>query len=154
MFKKRIKTPKVSGKDRRVGNFIYHREEDYIKVFDINGVISHRYSILTSKGMSLLSIYEDGNETALQNYAVVMFNVLGCVPDGEFLQKVNEAALECINRHPELYGLKKDIGKEEDDAILQEERELEEAKEEIRKDIEENPVEEVKPKKPRKKKTE
>ena len=61
-----------------------------------------------------------------------MFNVLSCVPDAEFFDALNKASVDCVNRHKDLYGIKENIGKEEDDAILSEQKELNEAMEELK----------------------
>lgn len=118
---------KLGKGDKRVGNFIYHLESDHIKISDINGVITHRHSLFTSNGMGLETIFKDDNVQAMENYAVVMFNVIGCFPDGEFLAAINKAAVECIQRHPEIYGVDPEISEEKDAEILKEEKELKES---------------------------
>ena len=46
-----------------------------------------------------------------------------------------KAAVACVNRHKEFYGIKDDVTAEEDAAIVKEEKELEEAVEEARKEL-------------------
>ncbi len=48
------------------------------------------------------------------------------VPDRDFMHDIDNACVAGINRKQELYGLKEDISKSDDDRILQEERELRE----------------------------
>lgn len=132
MFKKKVKLPKISKTDKRVGNFYFHVEDNYIKWGDVNGMMSHRCSLRSSRGLYLQWLLSENKEDMLKAYAVVMFNVFGCMPDAEFLEVVNKAATECVDRHPELYGIKPDISKEEDDAILKDTKEVEEAINEIK----------------------
>jgi len=133
------KTKKLST-DLRVGNFVYHLENDYVKVYDINEMASHRVSTLIPKGQQLKIAIEsakEGDERAniwLQQYAVVMFNALCCVFDIDFLSNVNKEAMDVIERHKKLYyqGVTDEF---EDAKVLNEVRESQEFIEEIKKDI-------------------
>ena len=128
------KKVKVGKDDVRVGNFIFHSENGYVKVMDLSGFVSHRISGVIPKGRFVLAAMQDSKakEQWLHNYAAVMFNVLSCVPDAEFFERVNTAATECVQRHPELYGLKPDISDEEDKAIVESQRELDKAMSELK----------------------
>lgn len=125
----------------RVGNFFVKEESGHIKVRDLNDVSSHRVLLSIPKGQmlkSLLVAARNGESQAknfLHSYAVVMYNLLSCVPDDQFLLGINELAVECMNRHKELYGIKDDIAKSDDDAILEEEKELAEATADAEKEI-------------------
>lgn len=128
---------KLQRGDVRVGNFVFHAEKEHYKVQDINGVFSLRlYGGMPAAMMMRTGLSDpQGNENFLHGYAAVMYNVLSCVPDEEYLKAVNEAAIACVNRHKEFYGIKDDVTAEEDAAIVKEEKELEEAVEEARKEL-------------------
>ena len=130
---------KLGPNDVRVGNFIYHDEKDHIKIMDLNDVVSHRVSKFIAKGQILSTAMKSGEEAQrrfLENYAVVTFNFLSCVPDQQLFVEVNASSVNCINRHPEIYGIKEKIDEKEDAEILKEEKEFNEAMEEARKDLE------------------
>lgn len=135
-----MKKVKLSHDDVRVGNFIYHNEKDFVKVSDINGFVSHRISKFIPKGRFLSMALEEPDETKtqwLQAYATVLFNVLSCVPDKDFLDELNRSAVVCAERHRNLYNVKDDISREEDDAVLEDEKNNVKAMEEL-KDASEN----------------
>lgn len=123
---------KINKSDKRIGNFVYHPENDAVKLSDISGLITHRVSTLIPKGQFIAGAIENDYDKWLEAYAVVMFNVLSCVPDEQFLNELNNAAVNCVERHPQLYGLKKDIDKAEDDAILKDQKEYHEAIESLK----------------------
>ena len=125
---------KLEKGDRRVGNFVYHRESGHYKLQDIGGVMSIRVSNVLLAGRMISEVFDDGGENFLANYATTMYNVIGCVPDVEYLTALHKCAVDCINRHKDLYGVKDDISAEEDAVILREERELAEAEAEVRKE--------------------
>ena len=139
---------KLDKRDTRVGNFVYTLEPDHIKVQDISLTITHRINRHIAKGQLLEMMLEDpkkyGND--LHNYATLMYNLLCTVPDATLYEDMNTAVLACINRHKDVYGIKENIGKAEDDKILQEERELHEAVEEIKEKVaDEQPIPEAEP---------
>lgn len=131
----RIKNGKVrlDSRDVRTGNFVYTEEEDYVKLQDISRLAVQRVAKSTAKGqmLSMMLSSPDDNAKFLEAYAVVSFNFLGTVCDPQMLEEVNAAAVACLNRHKNIYGIKDDVSPEEDAAILREERELREAVEEI-----------------------
>lgn len=134
------KAVKVGAEDFRAGNFILHPEGDHIKVTDINGVVSHRIHRGTAKG-SLLDIMlrsaRDGEGDAVEHcktYVAVMHEVLSCVPDGDFFLALHDAVQSCVDRHPEVYGIKPDISEQEDAEILDDERGFREEVETLRED--------------------
>lgn len=128
---------KLQRGDVQVGNFVFHAEKEHYKVQDINGVFSLRLYGSMPAAMMMRTALSDtqGNENFLHGYAAVMYNVLSCVPDEEYLKAINEAAVACVNRHKEFYGIKDDVTAEEDAAIVKEEKELDEAVEEARKEL-------------------
>lgn len=128
---------KLDKRDIRVGNFVYTKEPDHIKVQDISLTITHRINRHIAKGQLLEMMLEDSKkyENDLRNYAVLMYNLLCTVPDASFYEDINTAVLSCINRHKDVYGIKEDITPDEDAKILQEERELHEAVEDIKEKV-------------------
>lgn len=120
-------------RDFRVGNFVFTREPEHIKVQDIGQMVAHRISVHIAKGQLLDMMLADKEKYAkmLEMYAVSMYNVLSVAPDMTFYEEVYKSTEECARRHADVYGLKENVSDEEDAKILKEERELEEAKEEI-----------------------
>ena len=117
----------------RVGNFELIQEKEHIKVKDINGIVSHRISLDTPKGILLRMAVDNDSVNWLQGYVTCMFNVLSCVPDEAFLEEINRSAVNCVLRHPELYGIKEDFSDTEDAEILKGQKELNEAFESLKK---------------------
>lgn len=126
---------KLGKNDYRVGNFVLTTEGDgkYIKVTDISSLCTHRYDTTTPKGTFLRILIEEKADEMIQNYVTVMFNVLLVVPDLEFLEAVNGAAVECLKRHTNLYGVN-EYGEEEEAKILDEQQAVQEIIEGLEKD--------------------
>ena len=125
---------KLDKRDTRVGNFVYTLEENHIKVQDISLTVTHRIHRGIAKAQLLEMMLEDPKkyETDLHNYATLIYNFLCTVPDATLYDDLNKAVLACINRHKDVYGIKEDITPAEDAKILQEEKELHEAVEDIK----------------------
>ncbi len=125
---------KLGKNDVRVGNFVYTAEPDHIKVQDISLTVTHRIGRNIAKGQLLAFWLEDPEKNGrnLRNYAALMYNLLCTVPDADFYNDIHGAALRCVNRHKDLYGLKDDIADEEDAKIVEEEKGLHDAVEEIK----------------------
>lgn len=125
---------KLDKRDTRVGNFVYTLEDNHIKVQDISLTITHRIHRGIAKAQLLEMMLEDPKkyETDLHNYATLIYNFLCTVPDATLYDDLNKAVLACINRHKDVYGIKEDITPAEDAKILQEEKELHEAVEDIK----------------------
>lgn len=129
---------KLGKSDFRIGNFIFTKEGGYIKVRDLDGMVSHsvRDNIVKGQMLSLLiDMAKDGDEnsaTLLAGYCTVMENVLCCVPftrpdeEETYLEKLNKATIECFNKNKELYGVREDITDEEDGRILEDQKEIKE----------------------------
>ena len=128
---------KLDNRDVRVGNFVYTNEPDHIKVQDINLTITHRINRGIAKGQLLAMMLDDPKkyERDLHNYAAIIYNLLCTVPDAQMYEDINKAVMECINRHKDVYGMKDDITPEDDAKIVQEEKELHEAMEEIKEKV-------------------
>lgn len=129
-----MKKFRISKKDIRIGNFAFHVEPDFVKVYDINNMVSHRISTLMPKGKLLAMALKDWekNEQWLMNYVAVMFNVMSCVPDNDFFADINKAAEACLSRHKDLYGIKDEVDPEEDAKMLESEKETAEVMEKIK----------------------
>lgn len=129
---------KLERGDVRVGNFVIHTENEHYKIQDINSVFSVRASIITPIGQLIKAALvnlkggDENSERFLHDYCAVFYNVLSVAPDYEFLTDIQKASVDCLNRHKDMYGIKDDISKEEDDRILKEEVELAEAEKEAR----------------------
>ena len=121
---------KLSSDDVRVGNFVIHTEKEHYKIRDINSVFSFRCANFTPIGQlfkaAILNMKsgDKNSENFIHDYCAVMYNVLSVAPDYEFLSDAQKCALDCLNRHKDLYGIKDDISKEEDDKILKETADL------------------------------
>ncbi|MFA6718629.1 MAG: hypothetical protein WCS15_06085 [Prevotella sp.] len=126
---------KLSKNDRRVGNFVFTEEDNFIKIQDINGIVSHRISRKIVKGQFLEALLKESAEGTKLNYCTVMFNILGVIPDMQFYDEVIKSCNSCVERHKEMYGVKSDIDKAEDDSILKEEKELNDFTDEIKSKI-------------------
>ena len=148
---------KLDKRDIRVGNFVYTLEPDHIKIQDISLTITHRILRHIAKGQLLEMMLKDPKkyENDLHNYATIMYNLLCAVPDVNFYEDLNKAVLSCVNRHKDIYGIKDDITPEADAKILQEEKEMHEAVEEITEKAlpQDKPEPVPAPKKPRKPRT-
>lgn len=123
---------KLSKGERRVGNFVYKKETNHIKVMDINDTFSVRLSNQTLMSGRLLDIQLQHKEDVfLGNYAAMLYNLCGLLPDEEFMVTMQEAAIACVNRHKEMYGIKEDLSVKEDAEILEDARKTQEAIEEL-----------------------
>lgn len=117
----------------RSGNFKIILGEDGVTVSDLMDGVSHKVSDDIAKGVFLRLMAKDDYEEWLEAYGAVMHLVISTVPDMEFLNALQTAALECVDRHKDLYGINPDISKEDDDLILAEEKELSEELEQLEK---------------------
>lgn len=122
----------ITRADYRVGNFVWSNYAEYVAFSDINRTIQTKVSKRTLVGQMLENAIKGRNETFLHNYSGVLYYLNGIAPDREFIEEAFRAAQACLERHPELYG-KADVTDEEDAKIVQEERELKEFEEEVRK---------------------
>lgn len=137
---------KLGPYDVRVGNFVYSVEDRHVKIQDIGGQMTHRVSTDLLIGQFLLAAMKDRDSAGvfLQNYAVMLWNVSCIVPVyesngevvvSEFMQGLDSACAAGYEKMKRLYNLKDDITPEEDAKILRDVREVEEAKDEVRKEL-------------------
>lgn len=112
--------------DYRTGNFIFHEEENFVKVMASSGIISWRITKLSAIGQMVTIAIKEKREEWLKTYAAMNFSQLMIVPDSEYFVKHSQLLNDQTSLHPELYGVKSDPSEEEDKQILQEEKELQE----------------------------
>lgn len=135
---RRDNTIKLDANEKRVGNFVVRLEKEHVKVSDINNVFSHRANVTTPVGQFIAGCYaaletDESTGKGLANWLAVIFTAFSVVPDIQFLEEVMKASTDCMERHPEAYGLpKQDVSDEKDAEIIQEERELTEFEDEVR----------------------
>lgn len=125
---------KLAKDERQFGNFIIKNEAEYVKITDINGNMSHRLSKNLNMGQMLAIAIKDKQTTWLENYSALVWLFSNIVTDEQFFLDINRTCEDCVNRHPELYGIKPDVTAEEDAEILQEAKETIEAIEELKKE--------------------
>lgn len=130
---------KLDHNEKRVGNNMVIRDDGtHMKVMDIGQVFTHRANKRTPVGMFMEDCFaklgtDESTGKGLANWLAVIFTVFSVVPDIEFLEKVMDASQECMKRHPEAYGYPAEEFTDEEDAkIIQEERELAEFEEEVK----------------------
>lgn len=122
----------LSANDYRVGNFVYTLNPDTVTLQDISGTIR---LVLNTKRLMVGNLVEtalnEGNTAFLENFATMAYYFNGVVPDFELWEDVTKALQDCIGRHPELYGAKKDVDDAADAAIIHDEKEFREAMESL-----------------------
>lgn len=125
-------TVKLQSGDYRVGNFIFHMEKHHVKVQDLSGITSWRVDLATSVGMLIEMAIKEKHDKWLAQYAAATFSQLCVVPDPAFFVKHAELVNSQVALHPEYYGKEQPTDdKEKDDAILEEERQTQQAIEEV-----------------------
>ena len=125
---------KLSKDERRVGNFIYKNEPEFVKICDINSQMTHRVSKHLNIGRMLEIALKGKEEAFLANYAAMTWLYSNIVTDEQFFIDIDNACTACINRHKDFYGIKENIAAEQDNEILQEAKETYEAIEELSKE--------------------
>ena len=131
-------TVKLEKGEVRIGNFFVKDEENHIKLQDLNGVFSHRIDKRMVIGIWIANMLELGKEDpayldSIKTYIGAMWSIFSVVPDNDFVTEAIKGANECMQRHPEWYGVKLDATPEEDAEALEEVKELTELEEDIRK---------------------
>lgn len=115
---------KLSKDERQYGNFVVKNEETHMKICDINGYMTHRVSKENNIGKFLEEAWKKKESNFLHNYASLVWIFSNTVTDPQFFVDIDKACGDCINRHKELYGIKEDLSDAEDNAILEELREV------------------------------
>lgn len=120
---------KLAKNEKRLGNFVIKNEEEHVKITDINGIFSHRFRKSVPVGafleMTYKGVKDEETSKGLRNYIAVLYAVSSTVPDKQWLEDVYNASVECMERHPEVYGYPRgEVSDGEDAKILEEEKEL------------------------------
>lgn len=123
---------KLTKNDYRVGNFVFSNYSETVQVQDISSTICVKLSKRTPVARLVEGALEERNDAFLGNFATMAYYVNGVVPDVEFWTAMNGVIQDCINRHPEIYGIKKDVDDAADANIIHEEKEAHEAIEKLR----------------------
>ena len=127
---------KLEEGDYRISNFVISDESEHVKVQDISRTVVFRISKSIAQGQLLSMLLEDarkgGSTKGLESYIAVMYSALVCVPDATFLNEVLKSVRQCLDRNKAVYSVKDDISKEDDDIILEEEKERLRAEDEVR----------------------
>lgn len=131
---------KLEKGEQRFGNFICGIESDCIRVADINHTFMSVVNLQTARGQQLKEMlagaWKSKNKRQfMEAYCTVMMQCSTCVVDYPLLTAMMQDSHDCIFRHKDVYGIKDEISKEEDDKILKEEVELAETEEEVRKEV-------------------
>lgn len=114
--------------DYRTGNFVFHEENSFIKVMATSGIVSWRILADSAIGQMVRLAIKDKLDGWLSTYAAMNFSQLMVVPDAPFFSKHAELINFQTLAHPEFYGKSAEpVSKEEDDKIIAEEKELQEA---------------------------
>lgn len=125
---------KLSKDERQYGNFVFKNEEEYVKICDINSNLTHRVSKSLNIGQMMAIALKEKQTIWLGDYAKLVWTFSNIVTDEQFFLDIDRVCGECINRHPELYGIEPNISAKEDAKILQESKEVHEAIEELKKE--------------------
>ena len=125
---------KLSKDERQFGNFIIKNEAEYVKITDINGNMSHRLSKNLNMGQMLAIAIKDKQTAWLENYSALVWLFSNIVTDEQFFLDINKACGDCVNRHPEIYGINTNVTAEEDAEMLKETKETQEFIEELKKE--------------------
>lgn len=125
--------------EQRFGNFVVKDSGNAIEVTDINLTCKHIVSVGTARGVQLremLSVAwkKKNARKFIEAYCTVIFQTLTCVVDYELLSALLKDGQDCIGRHKDIYGIKDEVDKADDDAVLREEVELAETIEAVRKE--------------------
>ena len=123
---------KLAKNEYRFGNFIYKNEENHIKIFDINSALTHRVAKHLNIGRMLEIAIKEKRENWLHNYASMVWLFSNIVTDEQFFLDIDNACVDCVNRHKEFYGIKEDIAPKEDNEILEESKQVYNALEELK----------------------
>lgn len=128
---------KLTKDEKQFGNFIIKNESEHVKITDINGNLSHRVSKQLNIGQMLSIALKEKQTTWLENYSALVWFFSNIVTDEQFFLDINKACEDCAMRHPELYGLKKNIAPEEDREIVEESRQVYDSIEQLKDELKE-----------------
>lgn len=124
MKEKKVKKRRLSKGEIQVGGFLIKNEDAYIKISDASGYMSHRVSKFLNIGKMLEMALEEKQTQYLENYCALVWAFSNVVTDPQYFLDIDRACVDCINRHKDYYGIKEDIGYDEDRQILVEQKEV------------------------------
>lgn len=129
---------RLDANERRIGNFVLRKDEEYMKVCDIGRIFIYSVRRDVPAGMFLAQCYDDfkDEETTkgIGNYIAVLWSLFATVPDVQFLEEVYGSCVSCMERHSDCYGVPPaQVSDEADAEALQAVREMTELEEEVRK---------------------
>ena len=125
---------KLSKDERQIGNFVFKNEAEFVKISDIGSQMTHRVAKHLNIGRMLEMALKERHDNWLHNYATMTWMYSNIVTDEQFFVDINNACVNCVNRHKDFYGITEDITPEADAEILQEAKETYEAIEEMKKE--------------------
>lgn len=130
-------TVKLESGEVRIGNFFVKDEGTHIRLQDLNSVFSHRVDKRMPVGIWLANMLEQKSEPghieSIRTYIAATWSLFSVVPDNDFITEVIRVADECMNRHPDWYGIKADATPEEDAEAIREVREMKQFEEDVKK---------------------
>lgn len=110
---------KLEKDEVRVGNFFVKREDDHMKIADLNDVFSFRANRRMAIGIWLENTWyrammgEEVGVDNLKTYIATMWSVFSVAPDDAYIQDALTMAQNALGRHPEWYGIKAEATDEE-----------------------------------------
>ena len=110
---------KLDRNEVRVGNFFVKREDDHMKIVDLNEVFSFRANRRMAIGIWLENTWvramrgDEVGINTLKTYIATMWSVFSVAPDDDYIQDALTMAQDALGRHPEWYGIKADATDEE-----------------------------------------
>lgn len=129
---------KLDPGEKRTGNFIVKDEREHMKLSDLGGLFTHRFSKRTPIGAFLKDAFDDmaGSDEGKKGIAAwisVLFTVCATVPDPQFMEGAFKCAEACMKRHPEAYGMPSSEGTDaENEQAAQEVKEMMEFEEKVK----------------------
>lgn len=133
-----MKVSKKTGKVRldanevRVGNFFVRRDENEMKLTDLNGVFHHSVHRRMPIGIWLENLWAramNGEGSAIETlrvYISTMWSFFSVAPDDGFISDALAATRANFERHPDWYGAKVDATEAEDADAVKEVSEMKE----------------------------
>lgn len=137
-YSKKTGKVRLEANEVRVGNFFVRRDDQEIKITDLNGVFHHSVNRRMPIGIWLENIWSRaylGEETALvtlKTYIGAMWSLFSVAPDDEFISDVLGVCRNALERHPQWYGVKEGATGADDAKALESVKEMKEAEEEIK----------------------
>lgn len=111
---------RIESNEVRVGNFFVKREENHIKITDLNGVFFHSVHRRMPIGIWLENIWaracnaEEAAINTLKTYIAAMWSLFSVAPDDEYISDVINISKSALERHPDWYGIKNNATEAED----------------------------------------